>query len=199
MRAMAPDEPRRADAPVALPDVLQFMRLLWALEHGVQRASKRMSQHLGVTGLQRLVLRIVGLSPGLSAGDIARTLHVHPSTLTGVFSRLTRQRLIVRTRDASDRRRAVVVLTPRGERVNAVTRGTVEAAVRTGLRDVSERDRAISRRVLMALCQALEDDAEVDKPAVQTLSPRRRTMAPQRTRRRAQRPVTTRRRADRTA
>lgn len=67
-------EPAGRDTPAPLPDVLQFMRLLWAVVHGVEKTSKRVSAELGVTGPQRLVLRVVGLSPGLSAGDVAAIL-----------------------------------------------------------------------------------------------------------------------------
>ena len=31
-----------------LPDVLQFMQLLWAVVHGVERTSKRMTGEIGV-------------------------------------------------------------------------------------------------------------------------------------------------------
>ena len=64
-----------------LGPVLDFMRLMWAINHGLDRASRGMQAKFGVTGPQRLVLRIVGTFPGLSAGDLARTLHVHPSTV----------------------------------------------------------------------------------------------------------------------
>jgi DNA-binding MarR family transcriptional regulator len=136
--------------------VLQFMRLLWAVVHGLERASKRMSREIGVTGPQRLVLRVVGLFPGLSAGDLATILHVHPSTLTGVLQRLVAQRLLARVEDRHDRRRAVLRLTARGTRVNRVTRGTVEAAIGEGLRGVSARERAIVRAVLSRLTDHLE-------------------------------------------
>jgi DNA-binding MarR family transcriptional regulator len=149
-----------ADTTVRLPDVLQFMRLLWALEHGLQKASKRMAGQLGVTGPQRLVVRIVGLSPGISAGEIAKILHVHPSTLTGVLSRLTEQRLIVRREHERDRRRAVLHLTSQGRTLNGERRGTVEAAVRAALRGLSDRERAVSRRVFERLCESLEDGAQ---------------------------------------
>ena len=59
--------------------MLQFMQLLWAVAHGLERASKRMTREIGVTGPQRLVLRVAGLRPGLSAGHLAAILHVHPS------------------------------------------------------------------------------------------------------------------------
>ena len=32
---------------------LEFMRLLWAVEHGLQTTSKRMARRIGVTGPQR--------------------------------------------------------------------------------------------------------------------------------------------------
>jgi DNA-binding MarR family transcriptional regulator len=143
-----------------LPEVLQFMRLLWELEHALQKTSKRMAASLGVTGMQRLVLRILGLFPGIAAGEIATILHVHPSTLTGVLSRLLDQGLIARRTHEGDRRRAVLVLTARGRRVNGIKKGTVEAGVQKALRDVSRQDRAVARRVLSTVCEALEGDTE---------------------------------------
>jgi DNA-binding MarR family transcriptional regulator len=141
--------------PTEMPDVLQFMQLLWAVVHGLERTSKRMSHEVGVTGPQRLVLRVAGLFPGLSAGDLAAILHVHPSTLTGVLQRLTEQGLLHRVEDQRDRRRAVLRLTTRGARVNAVNSGTVEHAVARALAGVSGRDRAATRRVLQRLAQRL--------------------------------------------
>jgi MarR family transcriptional regulator, organic hydroperoxide resistance regulator len=132
----------------ALPDALQFMRLLWALVHGLDRTSKRMFDEIGVTGPQRLVLRVVGLFPGLSAGDLAAVLHMHPSTLTGVLKRLVTQRLITRSNASHDQRRAVLHLSPLGARINSAHRGTVESAVSDALRGISARDRAATKRVL---------------------------------------------------
>lgn len=147
-----------------LPDVLQFMQLLWAVVHGLERTSKRMAAEIGVTGPQRLVLRVVGLLPGLSAGDLAAIMHVHPSTLTGVIQRLVAQRLLARSADPRDRRRAVLRLTARGTRVNAVKHGTVEAAIAEVLDGVSLQDRAATRRVLERLAGHLR--AEQVKPAL---------------------------------
>ena len=150
-------------APASLPDVLQFMRLLWAVVHGLERASKRMMAEIGVTGPQRLVLRVVGIFPGVSAGELAAILHVHPSTLTGVLQRLVAQRLLVRAEDDNDRRRAVLRLTARGARVNAVRHGTVEGAIGEGLRSVSDRDRQVARRVLARLAEHLEPEAVLQR------------------------------------
>jgi DNA-binding MarR family transcriptional regulator len=131
------------------------MQVLWAVVHGLQSTSKRMTAAFGVTGPQRLVLRVVGLFPGMSAGDLAAVLHVHPSTLTGVLQRLVAQQWLLRVDDPADRRRAVLRLTARGARVNAVDAGTVESAVAAALAVVSDRDRAATMRVLERLAGAL--------------------------------------------
>jgi MarR family transcriptional regulator, organic hydroperoxide resistance regulator len=71
-----------------LDPILDFMRLLWSIEHSLQRRSKRMGNERGITGPQRLVLRVVGQFPGLSAGEVAHIVRLHPSTLTGILRRL---------------------------------------------------------------------------------------------------------------
>jgi len=158
-RATLRDRPRPSfDDPLGsgLPDVLQFMRLLWAIVHALQKTSKRMNAEIGVTGPQRLVLRVVGLFPGIAAGRLAAVLHLHPSTLTGILLRLVGQRLLRRSADPRDRRRAVLLLTARGARVNAANQRTVEAAVRRALAAVPARDRAAARRALTRLAGQLE-------------------------------------------
>jgi MarR family transcriptional regulator, organic hydroperoxide resistance regulator len=165
----------RAAGPMALPDVLDFMQLLWAVVHGLERSSKGMAADLGVTGPQRLVLRVVGLFPGMSAGDLASVLHVHPSTLTGVLQRLALQRMLVRVADPADRRRAVLRLAPRGAAINAKRRGTIEAAVASALAEASAGDRLAARRVLERLAARLGANAAALTSRVKARSARRRS------------------------
>ena len=149
----------RGDTAASLPDVLQFMQVLWAVVHGLEKTSKRMAGDLGVTGPQRLALRVIGLLPGVSAGDLAAILHVHPSTLTGVLQRLVAQRWLRRVDDPGDRRRAILRLTARGVRINAARRGTVESAVSKVLQGVVAQDRRATMRVLERLAQHLGSPA----------------------------------------
>lgn len=142
---------RDLDRSGELPHVLQFMQALWAVVHGLDRASKRMAQQLGITGPQRLVLRVVGLFPGVSAGDLAAVLHIHPSTLTGVLRRLAAQGLIVRLCDPQDRRRALLRLTARGDQANGTRQGTIEEAVAVVLAKVSGRERLATTQLLQRL------------------------------------------------
>src|SRR3989449_3528751 len=122
--------------------VLDFMRLLWALDHALQSASKRMESNFGMTGPQRLVMRIVGRFPGIAAGRVAQILHVHPSTLTGILKRLEARGLLQRRADPRDARRALFILTPRGRKLDTVRTGIVEQAVRRGLAKDPPKNRA---------------------------------------------------------
>lgn len=143
-----------ADLP-QLGGVLDFMRLIWALDHGLQKTSKRMNTTIGVTGPQRLVIRIVARFPGIAPGQIARLLHVHPGTLTGILKRLGREGVIRRRSDPKDRRRAFVGITTKGRRIDAALAGTVEAAVQRVLSRTPRATLASASRVLMALAAAL--------------------------------------------
>jgi DNA-binding MarR family transcriptional regulator len=148
---------RAADRrPADLHDpVLQFMQRLWSVAHGLQRVSKRMEAELKLTGPQRLALLVIGRMPGVSAGQLAATLHLHPATLTGILARLERARLINRRADAGDARRIRLTLTQAGRVANRRRAGTVEAAVRAALRRASRNDAAAAGRVLAHLAQSL--------------------------------------------
>jgi DNA-binding MarR family transcriptional regulator len=134
-----------------LGSTLDFMRLLWSLAHGLQSRSKRMEAELGVTGPQRLVLRILGRAPGTAAGTLARAMCVHPSTLTGVLRRLESRGLVERKRDATDARRKLFQLTSAGRKLDALQAGTAEAAVRRALARLSAGELETASRVLGAV------------------------------------------------
>jgi len=64
-----------------------------------------MASSFGITGPQRLVVRLIGRHPDISAGELAHVLHVHKSTITGVVQRLEARGLVRRATDTSDARR----------------------------------------------------------------------------------------------
>jgi DNA-binding MarR family transcriptional regulator len=139
-----------------LGPVLDFMRALWALDHALQSASKRMETRLGVTAPQRLVVRIVGRFPGISAGEVAEILHVHPSTLTGVLKRLEARGIVSRRADPRDARRALLALTARGRELDRLRSGTVEAVVRRVLQRLPPGSARSARALAEALTSALD-------------------------------------------
>jgi len=132
------------------------MRLMWAINHGLDRASRNMQARFGVTGPQRLVLRIVGTFPGLSAGDLARTLHVHPSTLTGILQRLEKRGLLRRLTDPADARRVQLEITTRGKRLTVPAVGKVESSIKRLMATWSEEELQVTRRTLAEIAGALD-------------------------------------------
>jgi MarR family transcriptional regulator, organic hydroperoxide resistance regulator len=154
-KKLSPANSHPGGADATLGYVLDFMRLLWAIDHHLTTISKRMERTLGVTGPQRLVVRIVGQRPGISAGDLAATMHVHPSTLTGVVRRLTERGLLERKPDPFDGRRALFRLTRKGLHVDGIRSGTVEARVRAALESLPRAEAAAASRALSHLAEVL--------------------------------------------
>jgi DNA-binding MarR family transcriptional regulator len=144
---------------VSLPlgRVLEFLRLVWAVDHGLHRVSRRMEQELGITGPQRFVLRLLGRFPGMTAGQLADALGVHPSTITGIVKRLQQRRLVVRRVDPRDRRRSFLALTETGRALNVDPSGTVEGAIAQVLERLPEGKVAHAREVLGELAAALSE------------------------------------------
>jgi MarR family transcriptional regulator, organic hydroperoxide resistance regulator len=149
----APDEPR------ALGEVLEFLQLLWDVSHELESISKRMRATVGVTGPQRLVLRLVAHYEHPSPGELARALRVHPSSLTGVLRRLERAGLIRRAPDPADGRRAIVSLTTKGQRLNDRQEGTAESAVRRALKALGRSRTATARAVLRKVADELGSES----------------------------------------
>jgi len=137
-----------ATPPPYLGEVLDFLRMIWAVDHSLQKTSKRMKSAIGVTGPQRLVIRIVARFPGIPAGQIAQLLHVHPSTLTGILKRLERQGLI-------RRRPAFLGVTENGRRIDVAGAGTVEAAAKRVLSRTPRAKIESTKEILMAFAAAL--------------------------------------------
>ena len=142
--------------PHPLGAILDFLRLLWSIEHGLQRLSKRMERELGLTGPQRLVLRVVGRFPGLSAGELAHILWLHPSTITGILQRLATRGLLQRERDPGDSRRVRLRLNPRAIIYTRTAFGTVERAVTQALSTAGAPNVRAARKVLADVAQRLD-------------------------------------------
>ena len=155
-----PPRSEETDSKYRLDPVLDFMRLLWSVEHGLQRMSKRMEAELSITGPQRLVLRIIGQFPDISAGDLAHVVRLHPSTITGILQRLVARGLIERRRDPDDNRRARLRVRSRAASLTRTSPGTVERAVTQALARVGVADVQAARRVLGEIARKLTETGE---------------------------------------
>ncbi|GAB4196629.1 MAG: hypothetical protein OHK0013_03970 [Sandaracinaceae bacterium] len=153
---MAMHHRRVTSERTSLGKTLSFMQNLWGLAHALQAKSKRMETELGITGPQRLAIRIIGRSPGITPGELAATLCVHPSTLTGILKRLEERGVVVREEDRDDGRRMRLRLRATGRALDQERAGTVEAAVRRALAQLDPEHVRIAQDVLAKLAEELE-------------------------------------------
>jgi len=153
-RDVAPDDSARFPP---LGGVLEFMSLIWELDHSLQKTSKRMVSRLGVTAPQRLVIRVAARFPGITAGQMAGLLHLDPGTLSGILERLERKGLLARRVDSRDQRRIRLGLTRKGRLLDVESEGTVESAVRAALSRLAKGKVEIAAEVLREISASLEE------------------------------------------
>jgi DNA-binding MarR family transcriptional regulator len=152
-----------SDVP-ALPDSLEFLRMLWAVNHGIERNSRSMEETLGLTAQQRMVIRLIGHTDEIFAGPLAEILRVDPGTLSAAIKRLEKRGLVKRRADTEDRRRVRLTLSPKGKSLDRPADGSVESAVTKTLAELPSAKVKVAREVLAALVAQLEAQLGADEP-----------------------------------
>lgn len=147
----------RADDDGSTAGTLGFVRLLWQVNHALQAASKRMERDLGVTGPQRMVVRALGTSPGMTPGQVAQALHLDPGTITGIVDRLDRAGLVRRAVDPHDGRRSLLALTQQGKQLAARQAGSIEERAAVALATLAPEESQAACRALAAVAAALAE------------------------------------------
>lgn len=118
--------------PVPLDKQLCFS--LYGASMAMGRVYKPMLDKLGITYPQYLVLHTLWEEDGRTIGGIADRLSLEPSTITPLVKRLASAGLVERGRDPRDERHVRVVLTRRGNALEADSRRLAEAVfASTGL------------------------------------------------------------------
>ena len=100
--------------------------LLQARESVMAHTRPRLRQH-ALSDQQWRVLRVLGEHGVVETGKVAREAFILGPSLTGVLSRMERDGLIRRERDAADQRRTVVAATDKGMQLVAMLSQTIEA------------------------------------------------------------------------
>ena len=127
------------------------LRVLVAAQ-ALEKAAQRMLKPHGVTPAQFNVLHILADQPkGMRSSDLARTLIVDPSNITGLVKRMREEDFLVELENSADRRQHIVGLSPKGRRI-------WKAAVRDYHRrltaldaSLSSAERATTKKVLLQL------------------------------------------------
>ncbi len=81
------------------------------------RLSQAVAEKVGLSPTDLLAMDLISRDGHVTAGQIAGHLHLTTGAITGLIDRLERSGFARRRADPEDRRRVVVVPTPKGDRI----------------------------------------------------------------------------------
>lgn len=131
MGSHASEEPVRA----VLDSVRRIVRAL-------RESSREAERKVGISGAQLFVLQQLAGGPARSVSELAARTLTHQSSVSVVVQRLVSARLVARSPSRSDRRRAELRLTPRGQDLLRSTPPLAQERLIRAVRALSARRRA---------------------------------------------------------
>jgi len=120
-------------------------------------------QHFGVTEQQWRILRILDERVQLEPREICHLCQIVSPSMAGVLARMEQMQLILRSRIATDQRRVLVRLAPKGEQLVAAMAPLIDAQYR-------HIEEALGKPVLDELFNILEQFIEVQGTPVQLVA-----------------------------
>lgn len=97
---------------------LYLFRILQSLRQSIRAIdmhSKKLAAEHKITAPQLVCLNEVSTHPKVSVSELARYVHLSPSTVVGIIDRLEDKGLVEKVRNDKDRRRVNISITPKGQ------------------------------------------------------------------------------------
>ena len=133
-------------------------RLLLQAREAVMAHTRPGLREHGLSDQQWRVLRVLGEHGEVETGRVAREAFILGPSLTGVLTRMERDGLIRRARDAADQRRTVVELTAKGLKAVAKLSHSIEA-------HYAFMEESLGKQKLTRLYALLDDVIQLEQPA----------------------------------
>ena len=137
-----------------LQDCINF--ILTHAQNAVFTYFKRELHHLDVTPIQYASLKCLWEEDGQMPSQLAETLHLDSSTVTGILSRLQDKGLIIRSFNTGDRRKVIVHLTDEGRALEKPVSEIIERLNHELTDGISEADMEIFHRVIGTITENAE-------------------------------------------
>lgn len=135
-----------------------MVQTLRRLFRAIHEYSKAIQKKRGLSGPQVWALTLLEARPGQSARELAGRMFVHPSTVTGIVSRLVRKGAITRTVDSMDRRGVRLSVTRSGRRILKTTPPPVQIGLTRALAALAPRRLRALRTSLVRIARETEAD-----------------------------------------
>jgi DNA-binding MarR family transcriptional regulator len=119
----------------------QVIVALRRITRAIDLHSRGLMHHVGLTAPQLAALQAIGRLQPITAGALAKSIHLSQATLTGILARLESRALVTKVRSSSDRRTVVVELTVEGRAVLERAPSLLHDRFRTELSKLQEWER----------------------------------------------------------
>jgi DNA-binding MarR family transcriptional regulator len=145
------------DQNASLPLEDQILAALRRISRSMDSRSRMLLLRHGLTGPQLTTLVAIARLQPVTAGRIAKEVHLGHSTVTGILDRLERRGWIGRTRGEQDRRNVNLYLTEAGRELLATAPSLMQDAFLQRLGELAEWERT----QILATLQRVADMMEV--------------------------------------
>ena len=113
---------------------------------------------LGIAFKHYYYLRALFETNGISQVELSERVGVDQSTVVSVVDTLVRQKLVERRKDPTDRRKALIYLTPKGRAQRRPLRAAIDSVHVDALRGISAAELETFRRTAAKIRRNLSDD-----------------------------------------
>jgi DNA-binding MarR family transcriptional regulator len=122
-----------------------------------RKLQERLAEH-GVSLAQYLHLRELWELNGITQVELSQKVGIEKASSTAVLDALDKQKLIFRVRNAQDRRKVNVYLTPAGQKIRDVLSPAAKGIAAQAVSDLSQSELDILFSVLNRMIGNLEED-----------------------------------------
>ena len=126
------------DMPDNLSIENQVIVALRRISRAIDLHSRALVQQHGLTAPQPAALQAVGELQPVSVSAVARSIHLSMATVTGIFNRLEKRELVMRSRNGQDRRTVALELTEAGTKMLEAAPSLLQDRFRTELAKLEE-------------------------------------------------------------
>ena len=140
----------------AVSDLLDEAR---GLSGDFDQLSQVVSEEVGLSSTELLAMDLISRHGRVTAGMLARELHLTSGGITGLIDRLERAGFARRSADPTDRRRVIVSATARERRVGELY-GPLAAQLRRAVEGYSEKELAMLTAFIRRLRAVVANTAE---------------------------------------
>lgn len=159
-------EGTRLSLPLETED--QIVASIRRIMHAVELHSRRLVEHVGLTGPQLAVLRKTAQLRRTPIGSLARAIHLSQPTVTGILDRLEKRGLIQRTRDEQDRRAVNISITAAGQELLDRAPSLLQDQFRKELEKLQDWERTLMLAILQRIAAMMEAEGLEAEPHLTT-------------------------------